>query len=125
MEQNFKPGDYVYFIDRYYNNLEGTVKDIFYFPNCPTYSNYYIISTMYGSATVAEENVFKTEKERNDELIKRHNIQVKEYCDGIKDYKDLIVFMFNHNVSCPKEYTDWEAREAVRIKAKEFGIELD
>lgn len=125
MKQNFKPGDYVYFIDRYDNNLEGTVKDIFNFPNCPTHNNYYIISTRYGSVTVIEENIFKTEKERSDELIKRHNIQVKGYCDAIKDYEDLIVFMFNHTVSFAEEYTDWEAREAVRIKAKEFGIELN
>lgn len=124
MEQNFKSGDYVYFIDRYDNNLEGTVKDIFYFPNCPTYNNYYIISTRYGSITVVEENIFKTEKERSDALVERHNIQVKEYCDGIKDYKDLIVFMFNHTVSCAEEYTDWEAREAARIKANQFGINL-
>lgn len=107
MEQNFKLGDYVYFIDRYYNNLKGTVKDIFYFSNCFTYNNYYIISTRYGTATVVGENVFKTEKERNDELIKPHNIQVKEYCDGIKDYKDLIIFMFNHTVSYAEDYTDW------------------
>lgn len=32
--------------------------------------------------------------------------------------------MFNKTVSLAEEYTDWEAREAVTRKAKEFGIDL-
>ena len=34
--------------------------------------------------------------------------------------------MYEHNVSCCEEYTDWEARAVAKEKAKEiFGLELE
>lgn len=44
----------------------------------------------------------------------------------IKTVEDLVRFMYDENVSCCDEYTNWDARAVAAEKAKEFfGIELD
>ena len=125
MEQNFKPGDYVYFIDCYDNNQEGTIEDIFYFPNHSTSPNdYYIVHTKYGVMTIIGNNIFKTKEDREQSRTKRYYEKIQEYCKDINDIKDLVFFMLDHNVAPAGEYTDWEAREAARIKIHQFGIDL-
>lgn len=122
MEQNFKSGDYVYFIDNYDNNHEGEVFDV----SNPLESMmvFYSIKTRYGTFVVPIYNIFKTKEDREQARIKRYNKKVQEYCEKINDITDLVVFMFGHNVAPAEEYTDWEAREAARIKANQFGINL-
>lgn len=69
--------------------------------------------------------VFKTKIEAQNFIINRHNDAIKTYCDSITDINSLVSFCMNNCVSWADEYTDYEARQAVMIKAKEFGIELD
>ena len=122
MGQNFKPGDYVYFIDNYDNNQEGEILDVL--SPLEHMMVFYSIETRYGTFAVPIYNIFKTKEDREQARIKRYNKKVQEYCEKINDIVDLVFFMFDHNVAPAEEYTDWEAREAVRIKANQFGINL-
>lgn len=122
MEQNFKSGDYVYFIDNYNNNHEGEIFNIL--SSLKYKMVFYSIKTRYGTFTVPIYDIFKTKKDRDQARIKRYNKKVQEYCEKINDITDLVFFMFSHNVAFAEEYTDWEAREAARIKANQFGINL-
>ena len=122
MEQNFKPGDYVYFIDSYNNNHEGEIFDIL--SPLKYKMVFYSIKTRYGTFTVPIYDIFKTKEDREQARIKRYNKKVQEYCEKINDITDLVFFMFNHNVALAEEYTDWEARKAAQIKANQFGINL-
>lgn len=122
MKQNFKPGDYVYFIDNYDNNQEGEILDVL--SPLEHMMVFYSIETRYGTFAVPIYNIFKTKEDREQARIKRYNKKVQEYCEKINDIVDLVFFMFDHNVAPAEEYTDWEAREAVRIKANQFGINL-
>ena len=122
MEQNFKPGDYVYFMDSYNNNHEGEISDIL--SPLKYKMVFYSIKTRYGTFTVPIYDIFKTKEDREQACIKRYNKKVQEYCEKINDIADLVFFMFDHNVAPAEEYTDWEARAAARIKANQFGINL-
>lgn len=122
MEQNFKSGDYVYFIDNYNNNHEGEIFNIL--SSLKSKMVFYSIKTRYGTFTIPIYDIFKTKEDRDQARIKRYNKKVQEYCEKINDITDLIFFMFGHNVAFAEEYTDWEAREAARIKANQFGINL-
>lgn len=122
MEQNFKSGDYVYFIDNYNNNHEGEIFNIL--SSLKDKMVFYSIKTRYGTFTVPIYDIFKTKEDRDQVRIKRYNKKVQEYCEKINDITDLVFFMFGHNVAFAEEYTDWEAREAARIKANQFGINL-
>ena len=49
-----------------------------------------------------------------------------KYRSQIKTVEGLVRFMYDENVSCCDEYTNWDARAVAKEKAKEFfGIELD
>lgn len=122
MEQNFKSGDYVYFIDNYNNNHEGEIFNIL--SSLKDKMVFYSIKTRYGTFTVPIYDIFKTKEDRDQVRIKRYNKKVQEYCEKINDITDLVFFMFDHNVAFAEEYTDWEARKAARIKANQFGINL-
>ncbi len=122
MEQNFKSGDYVYFIDNYNNNHEGEIFNIL--SSLKDKMVFYSIKTRYGTFTIPIYDIFKTKEDRDQVRIKRYNKKVQEYCEKINDITDLVFFMFGHNVAFAEEYTDWEAREAARIKANQFGINL-
>lgn len=122
MEQNFKSGDYVYFIDNYNNNQEGEIFNIL--SSLEYKMVFYSIKTRYGTFTIPIYDIFKTKEDRDQARIKRYNKKVQEYCEKINDITDLVFFMFDHNVALAEEYTDWEAREAARIKANQFGINL-
>lgn len=49
-----------------------------------------------------------------------------EYRAQIHTVKDLVRFMYDENVCCCEEYTDWNARKVAREKAKELlNLELN
>ena len=122
MEQNFKPGDHVYFIDSYDNDQFGEILDVS--DPLEHQMTFYFVKTYYGTFIAPIYNIFKTKEDREQTRIKRWNKKVQDYCKDINDVKDLVFFMFDHNVAPAEEYTDWEAREAARIKANQFGINL-
>lgn len=80
--------------------------------------------TFYGSTGGTWDNVYLTPEEAF-EAIKRKNLEkIKKYCDEIVDVKTLIEFPTNH-CFCGEEYTNYEALEAYKIRAKELlGIDI-
>lgn len=50
---------------------------------------------------------------------------IDKYLEEIKSVEDLVQFMYSHCCARCEEYTDWEAREAVRVRALELlGVNL-
>lgn len=57
--------------------------------------------------------------------LEKDNAEVLQIQQSIQTVEDLVRYMYNHTVSCAEEYTNWNARKAVAIRAKELlGIEL-
>lgn len=76
-----------------------------------------------GTINVKTENIFLTEKDAKDEMQKRNQAELQAYKAEIQSVDDLVNFMFNHHVACG-DYTDWNARLAANIRAKELGIKI-
>lgn len=62
------------------------------------------------------DDIYANEKEYEK---KSHNI-INNYKESIKDVSDLVKFMYNNRVAVSEEYTDWEARTAVKERTKEL-----
>jgi hypothetical protein len=59
-------------------------------------------------------------------IKEQHDIEVQKYCDEIKTVEDLLKFPFKYSFNA-EEYTNYDAMEAYKIKAKELlnvNIEL-
>ena len=68
-------------------------------------------------------DLFQT-KQGCENYIKSAREQLKKkYFAEIKDTKDLIRFMYAHNVSGCDECTDWAAREVAFIMGSKFGVD--
>ena len=111
--------DYVYGYDSYGNLQEGKIKQ-FLESNGVEY-------VKFGTGvTLPKSRVFLSKEDCIKCYNKNFNDKVVNYCKSISTVEDLVTFMFNHCVSCAEEYTDWEAREACQIKAKELlGLDLN
>lgn len=127
---NFNIGEEVYAV---YNNfitnviVKGKVRTIITDQN-NNIIGYDLIRTNRKQAvpdSYLTSHVFKTKTEAQDFIINCHNDAVKTYCDSITDIDSLVSFCMNNCVACADEYTDYNARKAVMIKAEELGIELD
>lgn len=77
--------------------------------------SHYLLKDLYSSR---EELVEKIKKRTQNEINK---IKLE-----IHDVNDLVRFMYNHCVASAEEYTDWNARQAVKEIAKEMlDLELE
>lgn len=77
------------------------------------------------SRSVKEEDVYMSNNDAEQAYKEEIQNRIKEYKSRINTVEDLVKFMFNENVACAEEYTDYEARQAVIEKAKELlDIEL-
>jgi len=83
------------------------------------------IESEYGEFKAFEDMIFPTYEQLISEINKRHEEQVKEYYDSIKNLHDLMEFPLHNCIGCAEEYTNWVAREAYIKRAKEFGLEYD
>ena len=80
----------------------------------------------FGTAGVKISNCYRTKGELLAAMKAESIAKVQEYCGMIKDVAGLVEFMYSHTVSCADEYTDWDARRAAAIRARDLlGIELD
>lgn len=77
-----------------------------------------------GSSGGVLENLYLTKDEAVAAYKTKADEKVRGYLAQINTIQDLVAFMFNHNVAYCEEYTDYEARKAAEIKAKEFGVEF-
>lgn len=79
-------------------------------------------SRCIGSTTYAFEQLFASAKNADEFRKNESNNLIENYKKGITDIASLIQFALNHCVACAEEYTDWEARTAYCIRAKELGF---
>lgn len=78
------------------------------------------------SGSVKEEDVYMSKNDAEQAYNKEIQNRIEKYKLRINTVEDLVKFMFNENVACTEEYTDYEARQAVIEKAKELlDIELE
>ena len=71
-------------------------------------------------------DIYTSRKELLEANKKASAAQIAEYKNQMQDIEGLVRFMFNNTVSLAEEYTDWDARDAVKERAKELlGIDLD
>lgn len=78
-----------------------------------------------GTQGCESEKLFPTKEALCDHRKKEEQARINEIKSQIQTKDDLIAFMFDANVSCCEEYTDWTARKAVQeIALEKWGIEL-
>ncbi len=79
-----------------------------------------------GSFAATEECIFKTKEDALKAYKESSNKLIEKYKNEIKTLEDLIKFPLSHCIACGEEYTEEEAREAYKIRAKEItGIDID
>ena len=77
------------------------------------------ITKRYGNLCKSSNDVFSSCKEAYECIFNKRNKIVNEYCNLIKTVQDLMKFPLEH-CFCGEEYTDDEAIEAYKIRAKEL-----
>lgn len=87
--------------------------------------NFYNVKTRYGTYSVTSDRCFPDKESCCKDRHQRRETAIKTYMNEMNNLEDIIRFMYTHSVSLAEEYTDWEAREAVCRKAKEFDIMLE
>ncbi|SEF90931.1 hypothetical protein [Lachnospira multipara] len=79
----------------------------------------------YGSFAATEDCIFKTKEDAIKSYKTSSNKLVEKYKNEIRTLEELIKFPLSHCIACGEEYTEEEAREAYKIRAKEItGILL-
>jgi hypothetical protein len=127
---DFKVGDHVWGIQRGW--CEGIINgEIKKFETTTDYkgksTKFVYIRNNYAmlSGYVKEDDIYKSKSDAEKAYKEEIQNRIKEYKSRINTVEDLVKFMFNENVTCAEEYTDYEARQAAIEKAKELlGIEL-
>ncbi len=67
------------------------------------------------------KNIYHTKEELLEINKKEESILIANYKSEILDIESLVRFMFNNTISTGScEYTDWEARQAAKERAKEL-----
>lgn len=128
----FKVNDSAYFIEPWTGNIIGgqvlEVKQTEAKPKYPSepYLVIQIEGTRYGKRDFLASKCYPT-REAADVAQAAESEKLRDkYRSQIQGSGDLVRFMYEHNVSCCEEYTDWEARAVAKEKAKEiFGLELE
>lgn len=127
---DFKVGDHVWGIQRgwWEGIINGEIKK---FETITDYkgksAKFVYIRNNYAmlSGYVKEDDIYKSKSDAEKAYKEEIQNRIKEYKSRINTVEDLVKFMFNENVICAEEYTDYEARQAAIEKAKELlGIEL-
>jgi len=121
--RKYKIGDVVYIRTTWIPVEKAKIVDYYVPPDDPQNKEpVYVVHSIdnHGTAYVTEDCIFRTK----DEAIKTYELeceaQTKKYCDEIKTLEDLIRFPLEH-CFCGEEYTDYEAIEAYKIRAKEIA----
>lgn len=79
-----------------------------------------------GNSSCLLKDLYASRKELIFALKKESENKINKIKLNIHDVNDLIKFMYNHCIAPAEEYTDWDARQAVKEIAKEMlGLELE
>lgn len=118
--KNFKIGEMVWF-ESLGNAIPGVVLEL----PCKDLGMFVKLrSPSLGICYKSIEDCYKTEAELRQAMQIKKKERVQNYCESIKTVEDLVRFCYD-NAMLAEEYTNWEARKAARIRAKELlGIEL-
>lgn len=123
--QTITEGQEVWFQDYYGNVCSGMVKTIV----DPSGAFVRVNGTKgtIGSYGVKASDCFETKESLLDSMRKKSADAIKAYCQQITDVNELVRFMYNNPATrCAGEYAEWDAIEAVRIRAKELlNIDLE
>lgn len=65
------------------------------------------------------ENCYPTEKDLLEALKAEWDKKINEYCKSIRTVEDLVRFCYSHSFNA-KEHTDWKAKKAAELRAKEL-----
>lgn len=127
---DFKVGDHVWGIQRGW--CEGIINgEIKKFETITDYkgksAKFVYIRNNYAmlSGYAKEDDIYKSKSDAEKAYKEEIQNRIKEYKSRINTVEDLVKFMFNENVTCAEEYTDYEARQAAIERTKELlDIEL-
>lgn len=84
------------------------------------------VGDTHGTYHALPENCYTTKEELLTALQEKEEAKIRAYCADIHTVKDLVQFMYENTVAPAEEYTNWEARRAAAISAKNLlGIDLE
>lgn len=116
--KNIKVGQEVWFKSTWTSVNSGIVTEI-----CDGKAEGYVMlkgtRETYGSTGAKIDDCYTTKEELLQALQAEHDNKVKNYCQSIQTVEDLVRFCYDHNFTA-EEYTDWEAKKAAEIRAKEL-----
>lgn len=115
----------VYYMDPYGNVQAGIILEI-----CTSEGERYYkvegVEDSYGTSYAAACKCFPSLKELLDYERALSEERILQICSEIRTVEDLVAYMYSHPVCLCEEYTDWDARKAVALKAKELlGVNLE
>lgn len=124
MIKNIKVGQEVWFKATWVDVNSGIVTEI-----CDGDAKGYVMlkgtRDTSGSTGAKIKDCYPTKEALLAGLQTEYDKAVKDYCDSIQTVEDLVRFCYDHNFSA-EEYTNWEAKRAAEIRAKDLlGISLD
>lgn len=127
-KEDLKIGQEIWFKAPYVDVNSGIVTEIREHVKTPKGEEIYAMLNgtrdTFGSTGARINDCYPTKEALLNGLKAESNNKVKEYCNSIQTVEDLVQFCYDHNMS-GEEYTDWEAKKAARIRAKELlGIDL-
>ena len=130
-----KVGDIVYFYEHWTDSIEkGKIESLNEFDGVKTAEVKHIgivdmdgatICKTYGTSTRKIEALYPSSTAAYEAYFKKNIENTNKYKDEIKTLKDLVVFPL-YNCLNGEEYTDYDAKEAYKQRAKELlGIDLN
>ena len=119
MRKAIQKNDTVWFFDNYDNLHTGTVSKLFEHNGVP-----YARVSCSGTWNIKVADCYPDKGSCLEARERKKEARISLILAQLKTKDDLIAYMYTHTVSLAEEYTDWEAREAVKRKAAEFGITL-
>ena len=124
---NTNVGDIVYFVEYWTDHVTKArvteVSDGGVYFNCISVvdKDGQDIQRSIGSAGALWDGLFQTAKDAYDTRDKKHDAQIKAYCEEIQTIEDLVRFPLEHCL-IGDEYTDWDAYYAYKQRAQELGV---
>lgn len=118
--KNFKIGDTVHWMDSWGNYQFGTISG---FVEGKDAVSIYGEGKKGISTGALLEKCWETKEALFRAEARRAKEQTRVYAESITTVKELVQFLFDHQVN--GEYKDYDAEAAARKRAKEFGLNIE
>ena len=121
--KNFAIGDHIWFNQNWVGPSAGTITA--FKATKATYAEIHLDDGSTTGALLAD--IYVSQEALLEANKKATAARITGYKSEMTDIEGLVRFMFNNNISSGAcEYTDWDARQAVKERAKELlDIDLD